>query len=156
MAIKTYKPTSPGRRFYTKVDSSEITKDKPEKKLTISLRKSGGRNACGRLTVRHRGGGHKRRYRIIDFRRDKYGVEGKVISIEYDPNRSPRIALIEYKDGERRYIIHPQGLKVGDRVESGENAPPSVGNSLPLSKIPVGTLIPRAIEKSETVIVQVA
>ncbi|MDI3309854.1 MAG: 50S ribosomal protein L2 [Thermoanaerobacterium sp.] len=141
MGIKKYNPTSPGRRQMTVLTFEEITKDKPEKSLTVSLNKTGGRNVYGRITVRHRGGGHKRKYRIIDFKRDKDGVPGKVASIEYDPNRSAFIALIHYLDGEKRYIIAPYGLKVGDIVESGENVDIKVGNALPLSHIPVGTFI---------------
>ncbi|AEF16393.1 MULTISPECIES: 50S ribosomal protein L2 [Thermoanaerobacterium] len=141
MGIKKYNPTSPGRRQMTVLTFEEITKDKPEKSLTVSLNKTGGRNVYGRITVRHRGGGHKRKYRIIDFKRDKDGVPGKVASIEYDPNRSAFIALIHYLDGEKRYIIAPHGLKVGDIVESGENVDIKVGNALPLSHIPVGTFI---------------
>jgi len=119
----------------------EITKDKPEKSLVVSLTKSGGRNVYGRITVRHRGGGHKRKYRIIDFKRDKDGVPGKVAAIEYDPNRTAYIALIHYLDGEKRYIIAPYGLKVGDIIESGENVDIKVGNALPLRNIPVGTVV---------------
>ncbi|KAA5807035.1 50S ribosomal protein L2 [Thermoanaerobacterium thermosaccharolyticum] len=141
MGIKKYNPTSPGRRQMTVLTFEEVTKDKPEKSLTVSLNKTGGRNVYGRITVRHRGGGHKRKYRIIDFKRDKDGVPGKVASIEYDPNRSAYIALIHYLDGEKRYIIAPYGLKVGDIVESGENVDIKVGNALPLYNIPVGTFI---------------
>ena len=142
MGIKNYKPVTPSRRFMTGFTFEEITSESPYKSLTVSLRKKGGRNNMGRITVRHRGGGHKRRYRIIDFKRDKFDVEGVVESIEYDPNRSSRIALIKYADGERRYIIAPNSLKVGDRIIStnGE-AEIRVGNSLPLEKIPVGTLV---------------
>jgi len=141
MGIKKYNPTSPGRRQMTVLTFEEVTKDKPEKSLTVSLNKTGGRNVYGRITVRHRGGGHKRKYRIIDFKRDKDGVPGKVASIEYDPNRSAYIALIHYLDGEKRYIIAPYGLKVGDIIESGENVDIKVGNALPLYNIPVGTFI---------------
>ncbi|ADL68004.1 50S ribosomal protein L2 [Thermoanaerobacterium thermosaccharolyticum] len=141
MGIKKYNPTSPGRRQMTVLTFEEVTKEKPEKSLTVSLNKTGGRNVYGRITVRHRGGGHKRKYRIIDFKRDKDGVPGKVASIEYDPNRSAYIALIHYLDGEKRYIIAPYGLKVGDIVESGENVDIKVGNALPLYNIPVGTFI---------------
>ena len=116
MAIKTYKPVTGGRRGMTSVDNTEITKTTPEKSLVVTLKKSGGRNNQGKITVRHRGGGTKRKYRVIDFRRDKDGVEGTVASIEYDPNRTANIALINYKDGEKRYIIAPKGLKVGDKV----------------------------------------
>lgn len=141
MGIKKYNPTSPGRRQMTVLTFEEVTKEKPEKSLTVSLNKTGGRNVYGRITVRHRGGGHKRKYRIIDFKRDKDGVPGKVAAIEYDPNRSAYIALIHYLDGEKRYIIAPYGLKVGDIVESGENVDIKVGNALPLYNIPVGTFI---------------
>ncbi|HHY79510.1 LSU ribosomal protein L2P [Thermoanaerobacter thermohydrosulfuricus] len=141
MGIKSFKPTSPGRRQMTVLTFEEVTKDKPEKSLVVTLTKSGGRNVYGRITVRHRGGGHKRKYRIIDFKRDKDGVPGKVAAIEYDPNRTAYIALIHYLDGEKRYIIAPYGLKVGDIVESGENVDIKVGNALPLRNIPVGTII---------------
>ncbi|HZK17933.1 MAG TPA: 50S ribosomal protein L2 [Clostridia bacterium] len=141
MGIKKFKPTSPGRRFVTVSDFKEITTDKPEKSLLEPLKRKSGRNSDGRITVRHRGGGHKRMYRKIDFKRDKDGVPAKVATIEYDPNRSSRIALLHYADGEKRYIIWPQGLKVGDTVESGENADIKVGNTLPLNKIPNGTMI---------------
>ena len=141
MAIKIYKPTSPGRRGMTGLTFSEITKTKPEKSLTVSLRKKGGRNNTGRTTVRHRGGGAKRKYRIIDFKRDKTGIPGKVAAIEYDPNRSANIALIHYVDGEKRYILAPVGLKPGDEVMSGENAEIKTGNALPLRVIPTGTPI---------------
>ncbi|AEM79600.1 50S ribosomal protein L2 [Thermoanaerobacter wiegelii] len=141
MGIKSFKPTSPGRRQMTVLTFEEVTKDKPEKSLVVTLTKTGGRNVYGRITVRHRGGGHKRKYRIIDFKRDKDGVPGKVAAIEYDPNRTAYIALIHYLDGEKRYIIAPYGLKVGDIVESGENVDIKVGNALPLRNIPVGTII---------------
>lgn len=141
MPVKVYKPTSAGRRGMTGHSFEEITKSKPEWSLTEALRKRGGRNNQGRLTVRHRGGGSKRRYRIIDFKRNKFDSAAQVIAIEYDPNRSARIALVEYEDGERRYIIAPLGLKVGDRVASGEQAQLRVGDSLPIRDIPVGTLI---------------
>lgn len=141
MAIKIYKPTSPGRRGMTGLTFGEITKKKPEKSLTVPLRKSGGRNNTGRLTVRHRGGGAKRQYRIIDFKRNKLGVPGKVAAIEYDPNRSANIALIHYADGEKRYILAPVGLKPGDPVMAGENAEIRIGNALPLRVIPTGTQI---------------
>ena len=141
MAIKIYKPTSPGRRGMTGLTFSEITKTKPEKSLTVPLKKTGGRNNKGRITVRHRGGGAKRKYRIIDFKRDKVDIPGKVASIEYDPNRSANIALIHYADGEKRYILAPVGLKPGDEVMSGENAEIKVGNALPLKAIPTGTQI---------------
>ena len=141
MAIKRYKPTSPARRFMTVSAFSEITTTVPEKSLLESLSKSGGRNATGRITVRHIGGGNRRKYRIIDFKRNKDNVPAKVASIEYDPNRSANIALLVYADGEKRYIIAPLGLQKGDTVMSGENADIRTGNTLPLEKIPVGTVI---------------
>lgn len=141
MGIKAYKPTSPGRRFQTVSDFAEITRSKPEKSLLVPLRKSGGRNAQGLVTCRHRGGGHKRMYRLIDFKRDKTGIPARVASIEYDPNRSARIALLHYADGEKRYMIAPLGLKVGDRVMSGSDAEIRAGNALPLRSIPLGTTI---------------
>ncbi len=141
MAIKTYKPTSPGRRGMTVSTFEEITRAEPERSLLAPLRQKAGRNVRGKITVRHRGGGHKRRYRIIDFKRDKFGIPARVESIEYDPNRSARIALLVYADGERRYIIAPLGLKVGDTVLSGPEADIRVGNALPLMNIPVGTLV---------------
>ncbi|HEY8529616.1 MAG TPA: 50S ribosomal protein L2 [Paenibacillaceae bacterium] len=141
MPVKSFQPTSPGRRQMTVSTFEEITTDKPEKSLLEPLRKRAGRNNQGRITVRHRGGGHKRMYRIIDFKRDKDGVPGRVASIEYDPNRTSRIALIHYRDGEKRYIIAPKGLKVGDEIMSGPDADIKVGNALPLENIPVGTII---------------
>ena len=141
MAIRKPKPTSPGRRFSTYPDFAEITKDKPEKTLVEGLTKSGGRNARGRKTARHRGGGAKRLYRKIDFKRRKDGVPGKVAAIEYDPNRSAYIALIHYVDGEKAYILAPQRLRVGMTVESGEEADITPGNCLPLTRIPIGTVI---------------
>lgn len=142
MGIREYKPTSPGRRGATVSDFADLTPAvKPEKKLLRKARKTGGRNNQGKITVRHRGGGHKRRYRVVDFRRNKDGVPAKVHSIQYDPNRSARIALLHYADGEKRYILAPDTLKPGDRVESGPNVPPNVGNCLPLKKIPLGTTI---------------
>jgi large subunit ribosomal protein L2 len=141
MPAKIYKPYTPSRRFIVSEDFSDITKDKPEKSLTVSLNKTGGRGNTGRITVRHHGGGNKRLYRIIDFKRDKIGIPGKVIAVEYDPNRSARIALIEYSDGEKRYIIYPLGLKVGDSVSSGADAEVKVGNALPIENIPSGTMI---------------
>ncbi|GAB4245861.1 MAG: 50S ribosomal protein L2 [Thermoleophilia bacterium] len=141
MAIKSYKPTSPGRRFTTTPAFEEITKTEPEKSLTVPVKRKGGRNNYGRITTRHQGGGHKRRYRIIDFKRDKDGVPGRVASIEYDPNRNARIALIVYADGEKRYILAPNKLRVGDGVESGAEADIKVGNALPLRNIPVGTVV---------------
>lgn len=141
MAVKIYRPTSPGRRNMTVSTFEEITKTRPERSLLAPLNKTHGRNNRGRVTVRHRGGGHKRRYRIIDFRRDKFGVSGKVEAIEYDPNRSARIALIVYQDGERRYIIAPVGLGVGDTVMSGPSAEIRPGNALPIRNIPLGSII---------------
>lgn len=141
MGIKKFKPTSPGIRQMTVSTFEEITKKEPEKSLTVTLTKNAGRNAHGRITVRHRGGGAKRKYRIIDFKRNKDGIQGRVASIEYDPNRSANIALINYADGEKRYIIAPHNLKVGDVIESGENADIKIGNALPLRNIPVGTVV---------------
>lgn len=141
MPVKKFKPTSPGIRHMTVLDFSEITTDEPEKSLVVPLKKSGGRNVYGRITVRHRGGGNKRKYRIIDFKRDKDGIPAKVATIEYDPNRSAHIALLHYADGEKRYIIAPLGLKVGDTVMSGPDVDIKVGNALPLANIPVGTFI---------------
>lgn len=141
MAVKKYKPTSPGRRFQTVSTFEEITATRPEPSLTVALKKTGGRNNLGRITCRHRGGGHKRFYRIIDFKRNKDSVPAKVATIEYDPNRSARIALLHYVDGEKRYIIAPEGLKVGDMVVSGAEADIKVGNALPLRNIPPGTPI---------------
>ena len=141
MGIKKLKPTTPGTRFRSNFTFDEITKSTPEKSLTVALRKSGGRNNHGRITSRHIGGGHKRRYRIIDFKRDKHGVPAKVFSIEYDPNRSARIALLHYADGEKRYIIAPNGLKVGDSISSGKGSEISVGNALPLQEMPLGSFV---------------
>lgn len=141
MAIKKYRPTSPAKRQMTVSDFAEITKVEPEKSLLAPLSKTGGRNAHGKITIRHRGGGMKRKYRIIDFKRNKDGVPAKVASIEYDPNRTANIALLHYVDGEKRYIIAPHGLKVGEMVESGANADIKVGNALALRNIPVGTVI---------------
>ena len=141
MAIKVYKPTTNGRRGMTTLDYSELTKVAPEKSLLVTLKKNGGRNNQGRITVRHQGGGEKRKYRIIDFKRLKDGIKGTVASIEYDPNRSAHIALINYADGEKRYIVAPKGLKVGDKIESGDNADIKVGNCLPLKNIPDGTVV---------------
>jgi large subunit ribosomal protein L2 len=141
MGIKQYKPTSPGRRGATGYTFEEITKRKPEKSLMVPLKKKAGRNCQGRVTVRHRGGGAKRMLRLIDFKRDKFGVPGKVAAIEYDPNRSARIALVHYADGEKRYILWPVGLKVGDTVMSGPEAEIRPGNALPLKKIPLGTAV---------------
>lgn len=141
MALKQFKPTSPGRRYFTVSTFEEITKTEPEKSLTTPVKRSGGRNSSGRLTMRHVGGGHKRAYRVIDFKRDKYDVPGKVAAIEYDPNRSARIALVSYADGEKRYILAPLGLQVGDSVISSVTADIKVGNALPLANIPVGTVV---------------
>ncbi len=141
MGIKVYKPTSPGRRGMSVLTFEEITKTEPERSLLAPRKQKAGRNNQGRITVRHRGGGHKRRYRIIDFKRDKWGVPGKVVSIEYDPNRSARIALIAYVDGEKRYIIAPLGLQVGDTIMAGPGAEIRPGNALPLGDIPLGTTI---------------
>ena len=140
MAVKSFKPYTPGRRQMTVSSFDEITASKPEKSLTEIVRRSGGRNDQGRLTVRHKGGGHKRLYRIIDFKRTKDGIPATVATIEYDPNRSARIALLFYADGEKRYILAPEGLKVGDKLVSGPDADIKVGNALPLRNIPVGTL----------------
>jgi large subunit ribosomal protein L2 len=146
MALKKYKPTSPGRRFMSVSSFEEITKTEPERSLTAPIKKTGGRNVNGRITTRHQGGGHKRAYRVIDFRRhDKDGVVAKVAHIEYDPNRTARIALLHYLDGEKRYILAPRLLKQGDRIENGPSADIKPGNSLPLRNIPVGTVI-HAIE----------
>jgi large subunit ribosomal protein L2 len=141
MAVKTYKPTSPGRRGMTGPSFEEVTQDKPQRALLRPLRKSGGRNVRGTVTVRHRGGGHKRHYRVIDFKRDKHDIPARVTSIEYDPNRSARIALLVYADGEKRYIISPVDLRVGDMVVSSTTAEIRAGNTLPIANIPVGTLI---------------
>ena len=141
MGIKTYRPTTKTRRFQTTVTREELTRDRPEKSLTEGISKSGGRNNKGRVTIRFRGGGHKRRYRIIDFKRDKANMAAKVVSVEYDPNRSSNIALLEYEDGEKRYILQPVGLKVGMTVVAGEKADILVGNALPLRLIPPGTIV---------------
>lgn len=141
MPIKTYKPHTPGLRTKTTMDFSHLTKKEPEKKLLKSNASSGGRNSKGRISVRRRGGGHKRQYRIIDFKRNKYNIPAKVIALEYDPNRSADIALLQYADGEKRYILAPHGLKTGAEVISGEDVAIRVGNSLPLSKIPSGTVV---------------
>ena len=141
MAVKVYKPTSPGRRGMTGSTFEEITRAEPERSLLRPLRRQAGRNVHGRITVRHRGGGHKRQYRLIDFKREKVGIPAQVKSIEYDPNRSARIALLVYTDGEKRYVIAPLGLQVGDLVMSGEDAEIRVGNALPLARIPLGTLV---------------
>lgn len=141
MSIRKYKPYTPSRRNMTNSTFEEITKTTPEKSLTVNLNKTGGRNNQGKITTRHQGGGHKRKYRIIDFKRDKDGIVGKVSAIEYDPNRNANIALITYVDGEKRYIIHPKGLNVGDKIISGEKVDLKVGNAMPLANIPVGTVI---------------
>jgi len=141
MGLKSYKPTSAGRRLMTVSDFAEITKSKPEKKLTKAIRKTGGRNAHGHITTRHMGGGHKRRYRVIDWRREKDGVPAKVAAVEYDPNRTARIALLHYKDGEKRYILAPVGVVVGDTLLSGDGVDIRPGNALPIRSIPVGTVI---------------
>jgi len=145
MGVKTYKPTTPSRRFMASSDLAEITSGTPEKSLLVPLKKSGGRNSNGRITVRRRGGGHKRFYRIVDFKRDKAGIPARVDSIQYDPNRSARIALLVYADGEKRYILSPEGVEVGDTLMSGSKAEIRAGNSLPLNRIPVGTQV-HAIE----------
>ena len=145
MAVKKRKPTSPGRRFQTVSDFAEITKTKPEKSLLAKKKRSSGRNAQGRITSRHRGGGHKRRYRLVDFRRTKDGVPARVAAVEYDPNRNARLALLHYVDGEKRYILHPVGVSVGDMLESGPKAEIRPGNALPLRNIPAGTVV-HAIE----------
>ena len=141
MAIKNYKPMTNGTRGMSTLVNEEITTSTPEKSLVVTLKKNGGRNNQGRVTVRHQGGGAKRKYRVIDFKRDKYDVVGTVATIEYDPNRSANIALINYMDGEKRYIIAPKGLKVGDKIVSGENSDIKVGNALPIGNIPEGTLV---------------
>ena len=141
MGVKKFKPTSPGRRQMSVSTFEEITTDKPEKSLLAPLKKQSGRNARGKITVRHRGGGHKRAYRIIDFKRNKDGIPATIATIEYDPNRSANIALVNYADGEKRYILAPNGLKVGDKIESGPESDIRVGNCLPLQNIPVGSII---------------
>lgn len=141
MAIKKLKPVTPGTRFSSKSSFEEITKTTPEKSLTVALRKSGGRNNLGRVTARHIGGGHKRRYRLIDFKRNKHGIPAKVFSIEYDPNRTSRIALLHYADGEKRYILAPNGLKVGDTIQSGPGSEINIGNALPLKEMPLGSFV---------------
>src|SRR5687767_8421118 len=141
MPLRKRKPTSPGRRFQTVSDFSEITKDRPEKSLLATNPSTGGRNVHGRKTARHRGGGHKQQYRIVDFRRNKDGVPAKVAAIEYDPNRNARIALLHYLDGEKRYILAPKGIKVGELLQSGQGSEIKTGNALPMRYIPVGTTI---------------
>ncbi len=141
MAIKYYKPTTNGRRNMTTLVNTDITCDTPEKSLLAPLKKNGGRNNLGKITVRHQGGGAKRKYRIIDFKRNKFDIPGTIATIEYDPNRSANIALVNYADGEKRYIIAPKGIEVGQKIVSGQNADIRIGNALPLEKIPVGTMI---------------
>ena len=141
MGLKSHKPYTPSRRHMVLSDFADLTKSKPERSLVKGKKKHAGRNSAGRISVRHKGGGHKRRYRTIDFKRDKFGIPAKVASIEYDPNRSARIALLNYVDGEKRYIVAPSGLEVGQMLLSGPDAEPSVGNALPLSKIPLGSAI---------------
>ena len=141
MSLRKLKPVTPGQRFRIVNEYSEITTSKPEKSLLTPLKRSGGRNNQGRMTMRYKGGGHKRRYRVIDFKRDKFDVMGEISSIEYDPNRSAFIALVTYSDNEKRYIIAQKDLKVGDKVVSGQSVSPNVGNSMPLSAIPLGTVI---------------
>ena len=141
MALKTFRPLTPASRFKALPDFAEITKDTPEKKLTESIKRTGGRNNQGRMTMRHRGGGHKRRYRIIDFKRTKRDIVAEVVAIEYDPNRSARIALLQYTDGVKAYILAPVGLAVGNKISAGEKAEPAVGNALPLKSIPLGSSI---------------
>ncbi len=141
MPVRNRKPTSPGRRFQTVSDFASITKDKPEKSLLAKQKRSSGRNAHGRITSRHRGGGHKRRYRVVDFRRDKDAIPAKVAAVEYDPNRNARLALLHYADGEKRYILHPAGVRVGDKLQSGSGAEIRAGNALPLRNIPAGAVV---------------
>lgn len=141
MAIKTFKPTSPSRRYMTVDTFEDVTTDEPEESLLAPLKKSGGRNVNGRITSRRRGGGHKRKYRIIDFKRDKDGIPAKVVTIEYDPNRSARIALLQYEDGEKRYILAPRGIEIGEKIMSGSDAEIKPGNALQLKNMPIGTII---------------
>ena len=141
MSVRKLKPITPGQRFRVVNEFDSITKSNPEKSLLVPIKRTGGRNNQGRMTMRYKGGGHKRRYRIIDFKRDKHGISAEVMSIEYDPNRSAFIALLKYDDEEKRYIIAQKGLKLGQKVVSGEDSPPNIGNALPLSKIPLGTII---------------
>jgi len=141
MPIKEFKPTTPSRRYYTQVDVSDLSKERPLRRLTESKAKTGGRNSYGCITSRFRGGGHKRLYRVIDFHRSKRGVEGKVVAVEYDPNRSARIALVNYTDGDKRYILCPVGIKAGSMIVAAETADIQIGNALPLRKIPAGTTI---------------
>ncbi len=141
MALKKYKPVTPSRRFMTSSSFEDITRETPERSLVRASKKSGGRNSAGRITTRHRGGGHKRRYRVIDFKRDKTGIPARVATIEYDPNRSARIALLHYVDGEKRYILAPVGLRVGATLTAGPDAEPTVGNTLPLANVPLGMTV---------------
>jgi large subunit ribosomal protein L2 len=141
MAVKRFKPVTPGSRFRVAVDNSDITTNVPEKSLVVKHKKSGGRNGSGKMTMRYIGGGHKKSYRLIDFKRDKNDIPATVATIEYDPNRTSRIALLHYADGEKRYILAPEGLKVGMKIVSGENSAPEVGNAMPLKNIPLGTLV---------------
>ena len=145
MGLRKFKPVTPGTRFRVGASFTEITATKPEKSLVVSSKKSGGRNNTGKMTMRYMGGGHKKSYRLIDFKRDKFDIPATVATVEYDPNRTARIALLHYADGEKRYIIAPEGLQVGQTVLSGDNATPEVGNTLPLANIPLGTLV-HAIE----------
>jgi large subunit ribosomal protein L2 len=138
MTIKIYKPYTPTMRNRSVLDSSQLSPNKPERSLTVANQRAKGRNNKGRITCRHKGGGHKRRYRLIDFKRNKYDVNGKIVSIEYDPNRNSNIALVNYEDGDKRYIIHPENLTIGDTISSGKNVPLNVGNTLPLETIPLG------------------
>ncbi|UII78503.1 50S ribosomal protein L2 [Flagellimonas sp. CMM7] len=141
MSVRKLKPITPGQRFRVVNGFDAITTDKPEKSLLAPLKKSGGRNSQGKMTIRHRGGGHKRRYRVIDFKRDKQGVDATIVSIQYDPNRTAFIALVEYKDGEKRYVVAQNGMQVGQKISSGTKAAPEIGNALPLGEIPLGTII---------------
>ena len=141
MSVRKLKPVTPGQRFRVVNEFDSITKSKPEKSLLVPLTRTGGRNNTGKMTMRYKGGGHKRKYRIIDFKRDKFGISAEVMSIEYDPNRSAFIALLKYDDEEKRYIIAQKGLKIGQKVVSGDDAPTNLGNAMPLTKIPLGTII---------------
>lgn len=141
MSVRKLKPITPGQRFRVVNGFDAITTDKPEKSLLAPIKKTGGRNSQGKMTMRHKGGGHKRRYRIIDFKRDKQGVEATVVSIQYDPNRTAFIALVEYKDGEKRYVVAQNGLQVGQTIKSGSGSAPEIGNALPLSEVPLGTIV---------------
>jgi len=141
MSVRKLKPITPGQRFRVVNGFDAITTDKPEKSLLAPIKKTGGRNSQGKMTMRHKGGGHKRRYRIIDFKRDKQGVEATVVSIQYDPNRTAFIALVEYKDGEKRYVVAQNGLQVGQTIQSGTGSAPEIGNALPLSEVPLGTIV---------------